>query len=512
MQLILNLLKLGALSAAETQPCNCESFPMPVSFNPEGDGNCQFAAAADQLNKLHGHSGQTCSVVNSECHTNVGSSQSLPGDVATATHMDAEFGDSEPYQPKLTTYLRDKHARAFNKCYFDTFPWMEYSPTNNAAYCFPCRVYGADSHYRESFVNRGFTSWSNILVRANDHAKSDYHLSAACRWECAKQTAAKPATHVMNLLVKKRQEEVAQNRSYMSVLLNCLDYLACQGLAFRGHDESETSSNRGNLLELLHRLKEYCPVVKKFLSGKQHVMWTAPKIQNELLQLLAQDVTAQILDKVRASKYYSLIVDECQDLSNHSQVAIVLKYATDKSVEVESFLGFFRTEKHDGQSLSELITGTLASLGLDIQNCVSQCYDGAAAMRGQYSGVATRITQINPRAMYVHCRAHVLNLVLVDVAKAVKSVRNMLGTVQELYVFFHASGKRSTILEKIIVDAGLTKYTLKSLSDTRWWCRGEALKVIKCHFQQIATALQEITEEDTNAGPQANGLLCSMNE
>ena len=137
-----------------------------------------------------GHSGQTCSVVNSECHTNVGSSQSLPGDVATATHVDAEFGDSEPYQPKLTTYPRDKHARAFNKCYFDTFPWMEYSPTNNAAYCFPCRVYGADSHYRESFVNRGFTSWSNILVRANDHAKSDYHLSAACRCECAKQTAA----------------------------------------------------------------------------------------------------------------------------------------------------------------------------------------------------------------------------------------------------------------------------------------------------------------------------------
>lgn len=126
----------------------------------------------------------------------------------------------------------------------------------------------------------------------------------------------------------------------MSVLLNRLDYLACQGLAFRGHDESETSSNRGNLLELLHRLKEYCPVVKKFLSGKQHVTWTAPKIQNELLQLLAQDVTAQILDKVRASKYYSLIVDECQDLSNHSQVAIVLKYATDKLVEVESFLGF----------------------------------------------------------------------------------------------------------------------------------------------------------------------------
>jgi len=113
-----------------------------------------------------------------------------------------------------------------------------------------------------------------------------------------------------------------------------------------------TLGMRGKFLEVLHRLKEYCPVVKKFVYVNQHITWTAPTIQNQLLQLLAQDVTAQILDKVRASKYYSLIVDECQDLSNHSQVAIVLKYATDKLVEVESFFGFLRTEKHDGQSLS----------------------------------------------------------------------------------------------------------------------------------------------------------------
>jgi len=96
-------------------------------------------------------SGQTCSVVNSECHTNVGSSQSLSGDAATTTHVEAEFVDSELYQPKLTTYPRDKHARGFNKCYFDMFPWMQYSPTNNAVYCFPCRVFSADSHYRKAF-------------------------------------------------------------------------------------------------------------------------------------------------------------------------------------------------------------------------------------------------------------------------------------------------------------------------------------------------------------------------
>jgi len=131
-----------------------------------------------------------------------------------------------------------------------------------------------------------------------------------------------------------------------------------------------TLGMRGNFLEVLHRLKEYCPVVKKFLYVNQHIhiTWTAPTIQNQLLQLLAQYVTAQILDKVRASKYYSLIVDECQDLSNHSQMVIVLKYATDKLVEVESFFGFFRTERHDGQSLSELIKASIDDSALAISS------------------------------------------------------------------------------------------------------------------------------------------------
>jgi len=65
---------------------------------------------------------------------------------------------------------------------------MEYSPNNDAAYGFPCCMFGADSHYRGAFVNREFTSWSNILVWAKDHAKSDYHLSAACRWQCVMET------------------------------------------------------------------------------------------------------------------------------------------------------------------------------------------------------------------------------------------------------------------------------------------------------------------------------------
>ena len=39
-----------------------------------------------------------------------------------------------------------------------------------------------------------------------------------------------------------------------------------------------------------------------------------------------------------------------------------------------------------------------------------QCYDGASAMSGYKRGVATKSREEEPRAMYMHCYSHSLNL------------------------------------------------------------------------------------------------------
>lgn len=52
-------------------------------------------------------------------------------------------------------------------------------------------------------------------------------------------------------------------------------------------------------------------------------------------------------------------------------------------------------------------------------NLVGQGYDGASVMSGRYSGVAARIKAEAKYAVYVHCNAHCLNLVLVNTVEAV---------------------------------------------------------------------------------------------
>ena len=52
--------------------------------------------------------------------------------------------DFGPYQPKLDKYPYsgpEKHLRRFQKSWFGKFPWLEYSPTMDVAYCFYCFLF-----------------------------------------------------------------------------------------------------------------------------------------------------------------------------------------------------------------------------------------------------------------------------------------------------------------------------------------------------------------------------------
>jgi hypothetical protein len=51
----------------------------------------------------------------------------------------------------------------------------------------------------------------------------------------------------------------------LTYLLRCIKFILHQGLAFRGHDESEESSNRGNFIEFLKFLAGNIDEVNKYV-------------------------------------------------------------------------------------------------------------------------------------------------------------------------------------------------------------------------------------------------------
>ena len=116
---------------------------------------------------------------------------------------------------------------------------------------------------------------------------------------------------------------------------------------------------------------------------------------------------------VQKAGYYLILADETKDASKQEQLSIVICYVECNSV-VERFLTFVLATDLDAQHLSKYILDTLALYNLDVNKLVSQGYDGASVMSGSCSGVQQHIREIAPHAIYIHCRAHCLNLVLVD--------------------------------------------------------------------------------------------------
>jgi len=86
-------------------------------------------------------------------------------------------------------------------------------------------------------------------------------------------------------------------------------------------------------------------------------------------------------------------------------------------------------------------------------------------MSGIYSGVQKRILAIQPKAVYVHCAAHNLNLVINDAVCKVQETASFFTTLEDLYVFFGHSIRRWDLLKSFTSES---EVKLKRLNPTRW--------------------------------------------
>ena len=83
----------------------------------------------------------------------------------------------------------------------------------------------------------------------------------------------------------------------------------------------------------------------------------------------------------------------------------------------------------------------ISDLGLSMDDCRGQSYDGAGNMAGRYVGASTLIQGAFKKALYVYCMNHRLNLCVADTC-SLQMVKNMMGTVRKLSAFFSNSPKR----------------------------------------------------------------------
>ena len=99
--------------------------------------------------------------------------------------------------------------------------------------------------------------------------------------------------------------------------------------------------------------------------------------------------------------YYSELADEAADCGNKEQMPILLRYVDSNKEITERFIKFVNCkEGMTSLALSANIENTLKEVGLLLENCRGQGYDGASAMSSERKGVSGRILQKNPKALW----------------------------------------------------------------------------------------------------------------
>ena len=137
---------------------------------------------------------------------------------------------------------------------------------------------------------------------------------------------------------------------------------------------------------------------------------------------------------------------------------------------------------------------SLKSLTLDVGNVRGQGYDNGSNMKGKHQGVQKRFLDINPKALYMPCACHSLNLVVSDMAHSCVKAISFFGILQRIYALFSGSTKRW----KILLDH-VPFFTVKSLCNTRWESRIKSVKAIRFQAPQVRPALLELYESCDDA-------------
>ena len=417
--------------------------------------------------------------------------------------MNAQDGPKIPTLHKYPTRMFGVQQRSFCKGWMEPYPWLEYSVSQDAVFCFACRHFlgggGHGFHREPTYTTSGFHNWRKATASFKGHHESMGHKFAMEAWTEFK-LKAKSGSKITNMLDKGHSVLIQENRRYMMGVVESLRYTACQGIAQRGHIEDEDSANRGNFRELLSVIGKFDKTVqKKSDNNPSNAKYVHHDVQNEIINVMAEMIRKQLRDEVKDAEHFAILVDESKDISKKEQISVIVRYLNTESERVvEEFLHFTPADGLDANSLFASIKQTLSRCGIDLNCCVGQCYDGASVMSGCNNGVQELFRREVPQAVYIHCHAHRLNLVLVDCVHNVDAAAEFFETLQTLYKFFSGSVVHDLFLKKQRELSTAQRIELKRLSDTRWACQYDAICAVKRTLPAIIATLRD-TVRDKNA-------------
>ncbi|KAG8273357.1 hypothetical protein J6590_108302 [Homalodisca vitripennis] len=221
-------------------------------------------------------------------------------------------------------------------------------------------------------------------------------------------------------------------------------------------------------------------------------------------------------------------MDTTIDISGNDQCSYVVRFVNGGQVQ-ERLIALQCVSSTKADALMDSLENTLKNVGIPVENCIANAFDGASNMSGAYAGLTAKLSERIPNHIHTWCYAHVLNLVLTDTAQILPSTITFFGLLQEAQVFLKESLKRQQFY-----SAKNPVFKLGAIGATRWRSKSDDTTKIfgridnwttstpldpshqaKHVFHELTVALQKISlspEFNATVRSSATGLLSKFLE
>lgn len=421
--------------------------------------------------------------------------------------LEADFSNSEhcyegvKIKRKLSTKLFFSELPSGDKFKRD---WLLYSKSKGKVFCYYCLLFQPEG--KRGALANGCNDWKNSFAIALTHERSDDHRANVLTFMIRKGT-----TSVEHAAQSQYNQDVKYWRDLLTRVVSVVKFLSARGLPFRGDDQKLGSTSNGLFLGCLELISEFDPFLAQHMTkygnkGRGSTSYLSSDICSEFIDVMSKRVLQEILKEIKQARYFSLIIDSTPDASHTDQLAVALRYVSlSKACANERLVQLLPNVSHKAIGMEEAALNLLKELELDLKNCRGQSYDNASNMSGVYSGLQSRIREKNDLADFVPCTAHSLNLAGCFAAeKACTEATVFFSFVQGLYSFFSSSTHRWDLLREHVKRRNEEKLKtehrflmLKSLSETRWSARADALKAQVTSRKEIKSALEDLIDDKT---------------
>ncbi|XP_072375305.1 zinc finger MYM-type protein 1-like [Diabrotica undecimpunctata] len=255
--------------------------------------------------------------------------------------------------------------------------WLVWGEVKQALFCFPCRLFCTQTEVvRSKFASvSGYPKehkWKKLYEKIREHQNSLSHKECYLKWKDLELNLNKGGT-IFGSIEKQLQNEITTWKQILHRLLHVTLFLSERGLSFRRETQKVGHPNNGNFLGVLELLGHCDPILSKHLdqvkqsqesNKRMQVDYLSWRTQNEFIASSADYLRKVIVDELKRSKNYSIMVDATPDSSHVEQTSFVFRYIIFKEdvkeYEIhERFLEFSDCNEKTGEDIANLIKEVL---------------------------------------------------------------------------------------------------------------------------------------------------------